>query len=327
MNKLLPTAIAFLITASCLSGCGGEKPSNNSVPPAAQPSQSQQPKQQKQPTYAEININQLLKEANENAARANRMYKDKSVKITGGELRNIESNLEYISVESATADTLQYGMLSVQCYLKDERSKNKVLDFKNGQRVTVYGTVLEVGDILGYRIDLDNIEPATNQQAQQNPLPVTTPNPQKSYTQTQQPSTISQPSQPMNRNISSDLALANVSIGDSFDTVQEILGTPYRYEPKNDGKKYYFYPSVEIHCQNNRVITLISNSVAALTPRGIHEGSSLQEVLNTYGNNYVKTRYENLDLYEYNFTSQDGRSALLRFAINPSGYVDYISIR
>ena len=135
------------------------------------------------------------------------------------------------------------------------------------------------------------------------------------------------PPQQPKRNPSSDLALANVEIGDSFGTVQQVLGTPYKEETKSDGKKYYFYPSVEVHCQNGTVITLVSNSGAASTPRGVHEGSSLQEVLSAYGNDYMKSRYENLDLYEYNYIAPNGLSKILRFAINPSGRVDYISIR
>lgn len=152
-----------------------------------------------------------------------------------------------------------------------------------------------------------NNPPASNQKPQrQNPAP---------------------PPQQPKRNPSSDLALANVEIGDSFGTVQQVLGTPYKEETKSDGKKYYFYPSVEVHCQNGTVITLVSNSGAASTPRGVHEGSSLQEVLSAYGNDYMKSRYENLDLYEYNYIAPNGLSKILRFAINPSGRVDYISIR
>lgn len=129
------------------------------------------------------------------------------------------------------------------------------------------------------------------------------------------------------RNISSELALDNVVIGDSFSTVKQILGTPYKEETKENGKKYYFYPSVEVHCQNGIVTTLVSNSPDARTPKGIHEGSSLQKVLSMYGQDYMKSNYGGLDLYEYNFTTQNGRSAILRFAINSNGRVDYISIR
>ncbi len=127
--------------------------------------------------------------------------------------------------------------------------------------------------------------------------------------------------------ITSDLTLANVAIGDSFSKVQQVLGTPYKEETKSGGIKHYFYPSVEIHCQNGTVITLISNSREAATSRGVHEGSSLQDVLSAYGKDYMKSRYDNLDLYEYNFKARNGLSKVLRFAVDSRNRVDYISIR
>ena len=160
---------------------------------------------------------------------------------------------------------------------------------------------------------------------------VDTQNPQQARPSAPPPTAERQPvpqnSQSTGRTAISDLALANVMIGDSFSTVQQVLGTPYKEQAKGNGKIYYYYPSVEVHCQNGLVKTLISESLAAATPRGIHEGSSLQEVLSAYGTDYMKSRYENLDLYEYNFISQNGLSKILRFAINSSGRVDYISIR
>ena len=133
--------------------------------------------------------------------------------------------------------------------------------------------------------------------------------------------------QPPRRTAVPDLMLANVALGDSFDTVQQVLGTPYKQENKGNGKIYYYYPSVEVHCRNGTVTTLISETPAASTTRGLHEGSSLQDVLSAHGNDYMKSNYDGLDLYEYNFTTPSGRSAILRFAVNANGRVDYISIR
>ena len=144
----------------------------------------------------------------------------------------------------------------------------------------------------------------------------------------QQSTTIpAQSPQPPRRTAVPDLMLANVALGDSFDTVQQVLGTPYKQENKGNGKIYYYYPSVEVHCRNGTVTTLISETPAASTTRGLHEGSSLQDVLSAHGNDYMKSNYDGLDLYEYNFTTPSGRSAILRFAVNANGRVDYISIR
>ena len=55
-----------------------------------------------------------------------------------------------------------YSILHVRCSIK---SKNKelqdaVLKLQKGQDVTVYGHITDVGDVLGYYLDLDKVETA-----------------------------------------------------------------------------------------------------------------------------------------------------------------------
>ena len=127
-------------------------------------------------------------------------------------------------------------------------------------------------------------------------------------------------------NTAEDLALHNIAIGDSVDAIFQRMGASQRREKKNN-RTIYYYPAVEIYSENGQVTALVSNSPAAETPKGIHEGSLLQEVLSAYGNDYMKSQYDNLELYEYENTGRNGRSVIMRFAINSSGCVDYISIR
>ena len=153
MKKILLYVIA-LISIFCVAGCGGSSSSGGKQSSTAQ---TQSPKQK---TYAEANINQLLQEAKDNAAKANKAYKGKDVKIVGGEIKNIDSDVKYISLDSASAGLMEYGMLSVRCDINNEKLKDKVLDFKKEQPVTVYGSIMEVGDLMGYSMTLDNIEAA-----------------------------------------------------------------------------------------------------------------------------------------------------------------------
>ena len=68
--------------------------------------------------------------------------------------------------------------------------------------------------------------------------------------------------------------------------------------------------------------------MSAKTKRGLHQGSNLQEVIDTYGKNYLKSQYENLILYEYKFTDTKNREGIVRFAINnTTNIVEYISVR
>jgi hypothetical protein len=76
------------------------------------------------------------------------------------------------------------------------------------------------------------------------------------------------------------------------------------------------------------VICMAGDDASVSTPKGIHAGSSLQEVLNTYGSDYMLSSYDDLDLYEYKFRDDNQRQCLLRFAVRQgTGNVKYISVR
>ena len=77
------------------------------------------------------------------------------------------------------------------------------------------------------------------------------------------------------------------------------------------------------------VTSLVSNGPSVQTKRGLHEGSTLQEVQAAYGTDYYSSQpYQNLMLYEYKFQTLNGENGLLRFAMNQSdNRVNYISVR
>ena len=126
-----------------------------------------------------------------------------------------------------------------------------------------------------------------------------------------------------------DLSLGKLTIGDDMEKVRAILGNPKSSRLNEYGSTVYKFDAMEVVFQNdNKVIALVSESAAASTPRGIHDGSTAEEVFTAYGNNYNQSSYGGLKLYEYNITSKDGRSCILRFAVRESDtIVDYISMR
>ena len=103
--------------------------------------------------YAEADINVLIDDAQNNAAKANKDYKGKYVKIVGGTLDHIESDGDYISISNG-----DMTLLHVQCFPKNKEVKEQMLNLSNGQYVTVYGKITRVGGIIGYSLDLDKVE-------------------------------------------------------------------------------------------------------------------------------------------------------------------------
>ena len=99
----------------------------------------------------------LISEAKENAAAAGKNYKDKDVKIVGGIVNNIDSDLKYFTLDGTDKN---FSMLHVSCQIdkQNKELQDAVLNIKKGQPVIVYGHIKDVGDIMGYTLKLDKIE-------------------------------------------------------------------------------------------------------------------------------------------------------------------------
>lgn len=148
-------AVVIGLIGSCAGG--GTKDQSKATTTTSSSSSSFGAAQAKQKVYADADINVLIKEAKENAASANQNYKKKDVKIIGGKILNIDSDLKYITVEGTDPN---YTMLHVRCDIKSDNKdlKDSILKLKKGENVTVYGTITDVGDLMGYSLKLDKIE-------------------------------------------------------------------------------------------------------------------------------------------------------------------------
>ena len=148
--------IAIVIIGVMIASCAGGSKDQGGKAGASSAANANQDKAK---NYENAVINVLIREAKTNAAAANKNYKGKDVKIVGGILGNIDSDLSYISIDGTNRD---FSFLHVRCAIK---SKNKelqdaVLKLQKGQAVTVYGRVTDVGDMMGYYLDLDKVEAA-----------------------------------------------------------------------------------------------------------------------------------------------------------------------
>ena len=101
--------------------------------------------------YQKISLRDLERQLNENAARAQQKYRGMYVEFEG-KLRNIDANGEYFNVESG-------GYLSsFQCYIKNEEQKQVLISKNIGNNIHVKGKITRVGEILGYSVDVMEVE-------------------------------------------------------------------------------------------------------------------------------------------------------------------------
>lgn len=125
----------------------------------------------------------------------------------------------------------------------------------------------------------------------------------------------------------SEMSLGDVSIGDSLKQVHGTLGIEKRIEKRENGLVAYKYRDLNVIMKDGFVRALESNTNYANTKRDIHQGSSLNDVLSAYGNDVMKTEYNGLILYEYDKKKNSNVTCRLRFAIDQSNTVNYITIR
>lgn len=124
----------------------------------------------------------------------------------------------------------------------------------------------------------------------------------------------------------SDLSLGGLCIGDDEKKVINRKGIPDSKKNEDEYIRYY-YSDMEIVLREGKVHALVSNGANVRTKRGFHEGSSMSEIVASYGKSDMSYEDGNLVIYEYPIKCDMGKG-LLRYAFNKSdSRVNYISVR
>lgn len=126
----------------------------------------------------------------------------------------------------------------------------------------------------------------------------------------------------------SELSLNGVYLDQSWDEAKDGLGRELSTSDSKDGAVHHKFTDMDVVVKDDKVIMLTSSSPAAQSKRGIHQGSSLDDVVNAYGDDYQASEYGAQIHYEYTFKTDDGKQGILRFAVSKNSQtVEYISVR
>lgn len=104
--------------------------------------------------YEQVEANLLLTTLEENALRAENTYQDAYLEITG-ELSVIDSDGQYIGIKRTDGEI---SFVNIQCYITEENQLDKVLKMNIGDTIIVKGQVTDIGEILGYMVDIHDLE-------------------------------------------------------------------------------------------------------------------------------------------------------------------------
>lgn len=140
-------AIAVLAAFTAFSG-GGESGSAGGSDSSATATET--PEAKAKPSA--VTAAKMLEDLKGNALKAKSTYEGKYLKITG-KVYNIDASGDYFSVDGVNDEfTLTGIMMNI-----GEEHLAQVQEFTVGQTVTVIGTVSDVGELLGYSVDVESI--------------------------------------------------------------------------------------------------------------------------------------------------------------------------
>lgn len=161
LGGCLTTIIVLFVIGllgSCFAG-GNDNTTSTAATDSAKVSESTTQKTTVEETttppieYVAVSVDEMMNTLNSNAMKASETYKEQYLEITG-KLNVIDSSGKYISLAPAEDD---FAIMGVQCYIKNDDQKSKVMDMSIGDIVTLKGKVTDVGEIMGYSLDIDEI--------------------------------------------------------------------------------------------------------------------------------------------------------------------------
>ena len=151
------TGIGVLVIISALSQLGGEdaSPTNSTDKKAAATTQSENASVTDAPIIEPLVLttDDLFDALDKNALKASKTYKEQYVELTG-KLTTIDSSGDYFSIGSLTEE---FSFASILCNISKEHL-DAVMEFEEGQEVTVTGTISDVGEVLGYTVKVESIK-------------------------------------------------------------------------------------------------------------------------------------------------------------------------
>ncbi len=156
---IIIAVIVVLIIIGGAAGGGSDKSTSNDSPKtettAKSDSNTAEEVKEAEPEieYTAVTKQELSDALKANALKAADTYKDQYLEVSGY-LDVIDSSGKYISINAGDDD---YTFVNVQCFIKNDDQKSIVMDLNTGDALTIKGKCTDVGELIGYSIDIDEI--------------------------------------------------------------------------------------------------------------------------------------------------------------------------
>ena len=145
-KKGIIIAVAVILGAIALSSSNSTETKETAKQEATK-QETQKPKK-----YIKCTTKELSDALDENALKASQTYKDKYLEVTGT-FFTVDSDGKYFSLDCDT-DVI-FNVIHIQI---DDDMLDTVANLKSGDKVTVKGECVDVGECLGYNIKAEEIK-------------------------------------------------------------------------------------------------------------------------------------------------------------------------
>ena len=155
---LIAGVIFAIIVIGGAAGSGGSKssttqsPSSSTVSSSSSSTDNTAPQEAAVIEYTDVTADELVSTLDNNSAAASAKYKGQYLSVTG-KLSVIDSDLKYISLSSND----DFSFTTIHCTIKNEEQKQAILNMNKDDVITVKGKCTDVGEIMGYSLDIDSI--------------------------------------------------------------------------------------------------------------------------------------------------------------------------
>ncbi len=139
--------ILIIVVIAIVGGTSGDNETPTSTSTTTQ-------KEAEEIAYEVVDLQTMFDALDSNAMKAEKEYQKKYVEFTC-EIKSFDSDGGYISVVPLGAS--EWNFTTAMCYIKNDTQEEFLIEKNVGDTVTIRGRVKSIGEVLGYTIDINEV--------------------------------------------------------------------------------------------------------------------------------------------------------------------------
>ena len=143
--------LVVIVIVSIAGGDGEETPEKSDAPAVG----TETEKAPEQISYVHYNVTELFDSLKDNPLKAEKTFQDQYVELEGY-LSVIDSDGNYIGI-GADPDDYDYLLQTIHCEIETDEQLDQILEMSIEDPIVVRGQITEIGELLGYSLDIDSI--------------------------------------------------------------------------------------------------------------------------------------------------------------------------